>query len=215
VRGTEDTLRLTAANQVLGGDFLARINMELRERRGWSYGAFGSTALREHQVPYIIQAPVQADRTGDSIRAVREQVSGFLGSNGVQANELARVIAGSTGQLPGQFETSAAVLGALRSNALFRRPDDYWERVADRYRAMTAEQLDRTIRDAVDPDDFVWVVVGDARVVRPQLETLGLPIEEMRLTPAAPPQPAAAANENLPACSRTVTDRCVQRGGRR
>jgi zinc protease len=215
VRGTEDTLRLTAANQVLGGDFLARINMELRERRGWSYGAFGSTALREHQVPYIIQAPVQADRTGDSIRAVREQVSGFLGSNGVQANELARVIAGSTGQLPGQFETSAAVLGALRSNALYRRPDDYWERVADRYRAMTAEQLDRTIRDAVDPDDFVWVVVGDARVVRPQLETLGLPIEEMRLTPPAPPQPAAAANENLPACSRTVTDRCVQRGGRR
>ncbi len=216
VDGTDDTLALTAANQVLGGDFLARINMELRERRGWSYGARGSVALRERQVPYIIQAPVQADRTGDSIRAIQEQLRMFFGDQGVQPNELQRVIAGSTGTLPGQFETSQAVLGALQSNALYRRPDNYWETVADRYRAMTAEQLDRTIREAVDPDDFVWVVVGDASRIRPQLESLGMPIEEMRLTPAAPAQAATPrpATGQLPVCSRTVTDRCVQRGGR-
>ena len=187
--GTTDTLPLTAANQVLGGDFLARINMDLREAKGWSYGAQGSLALREHQVPYVISAPVQADRTGDSIRAIQQQVGGFLGTNGIQPNELQRVIAGSTGQLPGQFETSTAVLGALRTNALYRRPDNYWETVADRYRAMTASELDRAIRGTVDPDDFVYVVVGDAKVVRPQLQSLGLPIEEMRLTTAAPAQP--------------------------
>ena len=216
VEGTDDTLALNAANQVLGGDFLARINMELRERRGWSYGARGSVGMREHQVPYIIQAPVQSDRTGDSIRAIQEQLRLFFGDQGVQPNELQRVIAGSTGTLPGQFETSPAVLGALQSNALYRRPDNYWETVADRYRAMTAEQLDRTIRNAVDPDDFVWVVVGDATRIRPQLESLGMPIEEMRLTPAAAPAQVATPRPagQLPACSRTVTDRCVQRGGR-
>jgi predicted Zn-dependent peptidase len=79
VEGTEDTLPLTAANQVLGGDFLARINMDLREAKGWSYGAFGGPGLRERQVPYTIQAPVQANRTADSIKAIKEQVSGFLG----------------------------------------------------------------------------------------------------------------------------------------
>jgi predicted Zn-dependent peptidase len=184
VVGTRDTLPLTAANQVLGGDFLARINMDLREAKGWSYGAQGALALREHQVPYIIQAPVQANRTGDSIRAIQEQVKAFLGSNGIQPNELQRVIAGSTGQLPGQFETSAAVLSALRTNALYNRPDDYWERVADRYRSMTAGDLDRTIRATVDPNDFVYVVVGDAAIVRPQLQGLGMRIEEMELTPA-------------------------------
>ena len=190
VVGTTDTLPLTAANQVLGGDFLARINMELREAKGWSYGAQGAVALREYQVPYVIQAPVQADRTADSIRAIQQQVSGFLGQNGIQPNELKRVIAGSTGQLPGQFETSLAVLGALRSNALYRRPDDYWERVADRYRSMTEKELDRTIRATIDPNNFVYVVVGDAAVIRPQLATLGLPIEEMRLTAApVPPRP--------------------------
>jgi predicted Zn-dependent peptidase len=197
--GTTDTLPLTAANQVLGGDFLARINMELREVKGWSYGAQGSIALREHQVPYIIQAPVQADRTGDSIRAIQQQVGGFLGPNGIQPNELQRVIAGSTGQLPGQFETSTAVLGALRSNALYHRPDDYWERVADRYRAMNASELDRAIRGTVDPDDFVYVVVGDAKMVRPQLQSLGMPIEEMQMTPAAAqPQPVAPVAPPVP-----------------
>ncbi|MGZ8360368.1 MAG: M16 family metallopeptidase [Allosphingosinicella sp.] len=175
--GTQDLLNLTAANEVLGGNFLARINMDLREAKGWSYGAFGNAALREHQVPYLIQAPVQADRTGDAIRAVQEQVRGFLGSNGVQANELTRVIAGNTGQLPGQFETSPAVLGALRSNALYRRPDNYYETLADRYRGMTVQTLDQTARRYIDPNRFVWVVVGDAVRVRPQLEPLGLPIE--------------------------------------
>jgi zinc protease len=188
--GTQDLLNFTASNQALGGDFLARINMELRERRGWSYGARGNPNLLEHQVPYIIQAPVQADRTGESIAATIEMVRTFLTSQGVQANELQRIIAGSTGTLPGQFETSPAVLGALRSNALYGRPDDYWETIADRYRGMTAQTLDTTARRYINPDNFVWVVVGDAARVRPQLERLGMPIETMTL-PGMPTAPAA------------------------
>jgi predicted Zn-dependent peptidase len=187
--GTEDLLNLTAANQALGGDFLARINMELRERRGWSYGARGGPNLFEHQVPYIIQAPVQADRTGDSIAATIEQVQAFLTSQGVQPNELSRIIAGSTGQLPGQFETSPAILGALRSNALYRRPDNYWETIADRYRGMTTQVLDTTARRYINPANFVWVVVGDAARIRPQLERLNMPIEVMQVAGAPPVQP--------------------------
>jgi zinc protease len=177
--GTEDLLNLTAANEVLGGNFLARINMDLRERRGWSYGARGAPTLVEHQVPYVIQAPVQADRTGDSIAAVQEDVAGFLGANGVTAEELERVILGNTRQLPGQFETSPAVLNALRTNALYRRPDNYQETIAGRYRSMTAPTLDAAARRYLNPRNFVWVVVGDATRVRPQLERLGLPIEVM------------------------------------
>ena len=176
-QGTDDLLNLTAANEVLGGSFLARINMELRERRGWSYGARGSVNLLEHRVPYIIQAPVQSDRTGDSIAATLEQVNAFLTNDGVRPAELNRNIPGNIRQLSGQFETSPAVLGALRSNALYDRSDNYWETVADRYRGMTTQTLDQTARQYIDADNFVWVVVGDAAVVRPQLERLGLPIE--------------------------------------
>jgi predicted Zn-dependent peptidase len=175
--GTDDLLNLTAANEVLGGSFLARINMELRERRGWSYGARGSVSLFEHRAPYIIQAPVQADRTGDSIAATMEQVNAFLTNDGVRPAELTRNVLGNTRQLSGQFETSPAVLGALQSNALLDRPDNYWETVADRYRGMTVQTLDQTARRYINANNFVWVVVGDASVVRPQLERLGLPIE--------------------------------------
>ena len=188
VVGTQDLLDFTAANEVLGGNFLARINMELRERRGWSYGARGAPNLVEHRVPYLITAPVQADRTADSITATMEMVRAFLSNQGVQPNELQRTIAGNTGQLPGQYETSAAVLGALRSNALFDRPDDYQETLAGRYRAMTAQQLDTVARRHLDLDDFVWVVVGDASRIRPQLEALGMPIEVMTL-PGMPQLP--------------------------
>ncbi len=183
--GTQDLLNLTVSNEVLGGDFLARINMDLRETRGWSYGAFAFPAMREHQIPYLIQAPVQADRTGDSIQAVREQVSGFLGANGVTAAELQRVVLGNTRQLPGQFETSQAVLGALRSNALYQRPDDYWETIANRYAGMTAPALDEVARHYIHPENFVWVVVGDASRVRSQLDQLGIPVEVIQ-APGAP-----------------------------
>jgi zinc protease len=177
LRGTDDLLTFGAANEVLGGNFLSRINMELRERRGWSYGARGGLSAFEYQSPYLIQAPVQADRTGDSIRAAMTMVRGFLTNEGVTAPELNRTILGNTRQLPGQFETSNAILGALRSNALYRRPDNYWETVAPRYRAMTAAELDAAARQAINPTNWVWVVVGDAARVRPQLEGLGLPIE--------------------------------------
>lgn len=177
IRGSDDTLTLNAAIEVLSNGFLSRTNTEIRERRGWSYGLSGAPSLRENQVPYIINAPVQADRTGDSIHELISQINAFNSTNGVTEAEHTRTINGNIRQLPGSFETAGAVLGALRSNQLYRRPDNYWESVASRYRAMSAAEMDAAARAVIDPSRFVWVVVGDASVVRPQLEGLGLPIE--------------------------------------
>ncbi|HMJ93548.1 MAG TPA: pitrilysin family protein [Allosphingosinicella sp.] len=177
VRGTDDTLLLTAANEVLGGNFLSRINMDLRETKGWSYGSRSNVQLFENQVPYIITAPVQADKTGPAVQALIEQVTGFTTNKGLTDVELQRVINGNTRQLAGQFETSQAVLSALRSNALYHRPDDYWETIAGRYRGMTISGLDTAARKVIDPSKLVWVIVGDASKIRSQLEPIGLPIE--------------------------------------
>ncbi|HLL30616.1 MAG TPA: pitrilysin family protein [Allosphingosinicella sp.] len=179
VRGTDDVLTLTAANEVLGGNFLSRINMDLRETKGWSYGSRSQIGMREQLVPYLITAPVQADKTGPAIRVLMDQVSGFVTTRGLTDVELTRVINGNTRQLAGQFETSQAVLQALRSNALYRRPDNYWEAISDRYRGMTISTIDQAARKVIDPKKMVWVVVGDAAKVRPQLKGLGLPIEEV------------------------------------
>lgn len=177
VRGTDDTLDLRAVNEVLGGNFLSRINMDLRETKGWSYGARSSVDLLEDRSSLLLIAPVQADKTGPAVQALLNHVRDLVSGKGVTPVELRQVVNANTRQLAGQFETSAAVLGALRSNALYRRPDDYWEKVADRYRAMTAPQLDAAARGVIDPGKIVWVVVGDAVRVRPQLTGLGLEVE--------------------------------------
>jgi predicted Zn-dependent peptidase len=170
---------ISGANDVLGGNFLSRINMNLRETKGWSYGVRGTAQLTANLVPYLISAPVQADRTGDSIRELSKDVRAFLGNKGVSEEELSRTIASRINQLPGQFETSDAVLSAMQTNALYGRPDNYYELLVDKYRAQTRATLDAALRGALDPNGFVWVVVGDAAKIRPQLAKLRMPIEVM------------------------------------
>ncbi|NYT42599.1 insulinase family protein [Sphingomonas sp. R-74633] len=185
-----DTLALATANQALGSGFLSRINMDLREAKHWSYGAGGGFSFLEHAVPYTISAPVQADKTGESIKAIQQQVKDFLTTKGVTPEEITREVNGSTRELPGRFETSDAVLNAMQQNDIRRRPDDYFSTIAQKYRALTVPQLDAAARAALDPNKFVFVVVGDAAKVRPQLDSLGLPVEVVPAASLASTKPA-------------------------
>ncbi|OYY71599.1 pitrilysin family protein [Sphingomonas sp. 28-63-12] len=182
LKGSDDLLNVRTANDVLGGDFLSRINYDLRETKHWSYGAGGGFAQTEQLVSYRINAPVQADRTGDSIKALQGDLKEFLGTNGITPAEFTRTINGATRELAGNFETAGAVLSAMLDNDQYKRPDDYYATITQKYRAMTLGELDAAARAALDPARFVWVVVGDAKVVRPQLDSLGLPVE---VVPAA------------------------------
>ncbi|MBX7248939.1 MAG: insulinase family protein [Caulobacteraceae bacterium] len=177
VGGRDDLLVINAANEVLANNFLSRINQDIREARGWSYGLRGYLNTFEFRTPYVINAPVQADRTGESIAVLLEHYRRFRSDKGVTDQELNRTRLGNMRQLAGSFETSQGLINTLRSNQLYGRPDNYWETVASRYDALTAAQLDAAHRGVVDPDRLVWVVVGDASVVKPQLDRLGLPVE--------------------------------------
>ena len=177
VKGVDDLLTLRAANDILGGNFLSRINMNLRETKGWSYGASSGVGNTRDRVSFRVQAPVQADRTGDSIAEIRKELSGFLSTQGVSADELGWTTTGSARELPGSFETSGDVLGGIVSIVNFNRPDTWYETLADRYKAMTAAELDTRAREMKLGEGLVFVVVGDAKVVEPQLKQLGLPVE--------------------------------------
>ncbi|MFM7028590.1 MAG: M16 family metallopeptidase [Chakrabartia sp.] len=176
-KGSDPLETLVAANQALGGGFLSRINMDLRETKGWSYGVSGWISRVKGDVPYMILAPVQADRTGDSIAALRANYRDFLSTKGITAEERDRIVKGSVLELPGSFEAASDVLGALQRNDLYGRPDDYYDSLASKYKAMTIADMDAALRGVLQPDRFLWVVVGDAKIVRPQLEKLGLPTE--------------------------------------
>jgi len=172
-----DIVPFDAANDVLGGDFSARLNMDLREDKGWSYGVFGQESVMLHAVPYAVSAPVQADRTGDSLAELNRLLTEFVTTKGVTAAERDRVITKSINQLPGEFETSGAVLGAMMNIDMLGKPDNYYETLAPEYRSLTQAKLDAAARAALDPKGFTWIVVGDAAKIRPQLDKLGMPIE--------------------------------------
>jgi predicted Zn-dependent peptidase len=172
-----DVVALDMANDVLGGTFLSRLNMDIREAKGWSYGVNGDFSVSEHAVPYMVSAPVQADRTGDTLAALNMDIQQFLTSSGVTQEERDRTVANSVNRLPGQFETSSSLLGAMMTMDVLDRPDNYYQTLAPRYSAQTTASLDKSIRTTLDPKGFTWIVVGDAAKIRPQLEKLGLPIE--------------------------------------
>jgi zinc protease len=177
LKGTDSLELLRAGNEVLGGSFLSRINSNLRETKGWSYGVRSQISNAKEQISYLMFAPVQADRTGDSIKELLKENTAFLGDKGVTNEELTRTINGNVRELPGSFETSGDVLRGLQNIVNYNRPDDYYEKLADTYRGMTTATIDAASRKVLSTDDLLFVVVGDAEIVRPQLETVGLPIE--------------------------------------
>src|SRR5690606_8187053 len=176
-KGSDSLEILRSANDIFGGNFLSRFNMNLRETKGWSYGVRSRISADKERVSWVAIAPVQADRTGDSIKELRSDLISYLGEKGTTPEELARTVNGSVRELPGSFETSGDVLGGLRAIVKFGRPDDYYEKLPATYEAMTTAEIEAAARRALSVDDLVYVVVGDAATVKPQLDGLGLPVE--------------------------------------
>jgi len=176
---TQGMEALELANEVLGGGFLSRINLDLRESKGWSYGVGSMVPRPAGPRSLVVVAPVQADKTGASIKALLADMRAFPASKGVDPVELNRVTDGNIRGLPNRFETNRQVLGALISNQLLNRPDNYQSTLPTRFRAIDASMINRAAQQWLQPDGLVFVVVGDQKVVEPQLAELGLVIEPL------------------------------------
>ena len=179
VSGTDDLLTLRAANDVIG-DFLGRFTQNLREAKGWSYGAYSGIGDRENRVALRIYAPVQIDKAGPAIAELRKEIAAFPATKPTTPAELTFAATGAALKLPGMFETSGATLDGIAKIVEYHRPDDYYTKLPTRYRAMTTTDLDKAIHAQIDPSRIVWVVVGDAAKIRPQLVGLGLPVQEVK-----------------------------------
>ncbi len=185
VKGTDDTIALSAANDVLGGAATSRLITNLRETKGWAYYAGSFTQTVQQNMPFLVIAPVQSDKTGESIAALRTDMNEFLGSKGITTAESGRTVQNLIRSLPGSFETSADLMGAIMRITEYKRPDDFYAKLPARYRRLDPAALDSAARGAIDPAKLTWIVVGDAAKVRPQLDSLGLPVEVVA-APAAP-----------------------------
>ncbi|MBN1238903.1 MAG: insulinase family protein [Gammaproteobacteria bacterium] len=176
--GTDRDLAIEAMNDVLGGSFTARINMNLREEKGWAYGARTALQSARGDRPFLVYAPVQTDRTGESLAELIKELEAIKTGEPITQGEMNRVIAGLTRELPGRFETSGAVLGSLVTSARYGRPLDYAASLTERYESLTLEDLQSAAEDIVKPESLIWVVVGDLDEIREQVAALDIaPIE--------------------------------------
>ncbi|HEY1124636.1 MAG TPA: pitrilysin family protein [Sphingobium sp.] len=178
-KGGDDLVAFEAGNTILGTDFLSRLNADIRETRGWSYGVNGYLSTRLNRSPYVVQAPVQADQTGPAIAAMLGDIRDFIGPKGLTPAEFNKVVKGNIAALPGAYETNGAVVGQMQADAVYGRPFDYVESLARRYAALTIPSTDAAVRALIDPAKFSWVVVGDKAQIEGQLKALGMPVTQI------------------------------------
>lgn len=181
ITGAEDLIAQRAAADVLGGLSTSRINTDIREEKNWAYGAYAGLTDGKGQLHSLIYAPVQTDRTADSIKAIIADIAAIKTSRPITAEERGRTIANSVLALPGEFERGSSFLSAMERNQLLGRPDDYYVTAARRLGALSVGDLNKAVQ-LFDAGKLLWVVVGDRAKVEPQLKSLGLPVEVV--TPA-------------------------------
>jgi zinc protease len=172
-KANPDEIAIQAVNDILGGQATARINMNLREDKGWSYGAYSTILDARGQRPLLAFAPVQTDKTRESIVELQREFAGISGREPPTTEELQTVVSSNTLSLPGRWETSSAVLSSIGEIVRFGLPDDYWSDYAARVRALELAEVDRVAQNLIQPQALTWVVVGDRAEIEPQLEGLG------------------------------------------
>ena len=170
----DGAVRFDIANGVIGGDFTARLNMNLREDKHWSYGARSGASGALGQRPWLASAPVQIDKTAEAMAEMQREIAGFAsGKAPPTVEEVERIRAINTLSLPGAYETASSVASTIAGNVMYGRPDDYVVRRKAEIEAMTPAQVAEAAK-TLDAGSLTWVVVGDLSQIEAPVRALEL-----------------------------------------
>jgi zinc protease len=167
-------IAIEAMNDGLGGNFAARLNMNLREDKHWSYGAQTRLVAARGQRPFMAIAPVQTDKTKESMAEMNKEFHGILSDKPLTAEELGKIQANETLSLPGSRETIDEVGASIVDLVHYGLPDDYYETFAGKVRALKTSDLNDAAKSVVHPDNMIWVVVGDRAKIETGVRELNL-----------------------------------------
>jgi zinc protease len=159
-------------NTILGGKFTSRINMSLRERHGFTYGATSRFTPRLQAGPFIVDAAVSTESTGAAAREVIAELR-RIREDLVEPWEMEETRSYMLGIFPYTFQTINDLAKRLENLAVYGLPDDYYDRYLERLAGMQREELREAARRHLHPDRIAVVAVGPAEVLVPQLEALG------------------------------------------
>ena len=171
-RLTDDYFPLVVMNTILGGSFTSRLNQNLREDKGYSYGAYSGFAFRPWRGPFLAAAAVQTEVTAEALTEVVRELRGIL--ERVPEDELDRARNYVALGFPSTFQTVAGTAGALGELVLYDLPDDYYDRYVERVLGVTAEDVQRVAVEYLDPERVAIVVVGDLEKIEAPVRALEL-----------------------------------------
>jgi zinc protease len=172
VKANPDEAAYEVMNTILGGAFISRVNMNIREDKHWSYGA--RTALRDArgQRIFYASAPVQSDKTKESMVEIDKELRGIVRDRPVTSEELNMAKESRILRVPGSLESSAQVAASILELVEFGLPDDYHDTYTGRIRKLTREDVTAAAEKLIRPDRVVWVVVGDRAKVEAGIRSL-------------------------------------------
>jgi zinc protease len=176
-----DYFPLMVMNTILGGAFTSRLNMNLRERHGFTYGARSGFAMRRRPGPFTVDVAVATDVTVRAIEECLREINGLRG-DGPTDREIENARDYLRGILPLRLQTTAALASRIAEIVVFGLPTDYFQTYRDRIRTVTRDDVHRVARDVVRPDRLAIVVVGDAEQIAEPLEDMGLGAVEIHRT---------------------------------
>jgi predicted Zn-dependent peptidase len=178
-RNTPDYPALLLMNAVLGGQFVSRVNLKLREEKGYTYGARTGFDWRRGVAPFVLQASVHTASTADAIKDALGEIEGMTSSRPPSGDELMLARASLTRGYPRSFETAQQVARGVAQLALYDLPYTYFEEFIPKVNAVTVDDVVAATRRYLDPGKLTALVVGDHGVVGDSLATLGLGTPEL------------------------------------
>ena len=167
---------LNAMNNILGGDFVSRLNMNLREDKHWSYGAGTFVLDATGQRPYLAFVSVQMDKTKESIKEIENELTSIIGSKPLTVDEFNRVQRNMTMQLPGMWETNSSVAGSVIEQVKFNLGDDYYKTYDAKVRKLSLDELQQLSNKIIKPEEVNYFVVGDRSKIFDSLKETGYEI---------------------------------------
>ncbi len=177
-RSTEDYFSLSVMNALLGGVFNSRINLNLREKHGYTYGARSLFAFRRQAGPFVVSAPVRNEVTRESVTEVLAELR-RIRTGDVETQELEDTKNYMMGSFPSSVQSSSDIAGRLLDMELYDLPTDYFDRYRENIGAVSKTDVEHVAQKYIDPDRAIIVIVGNAEQIREPLGTLGMPVHEL------------------------------------
>jgi zinc protease len=151
----------------------SRMNRNLRLDKHWSYGTSGGLRNSRGQRVFTVVAPVQTDKTKESMTEVVKEIRDVAGARPVTGEEFQSIMRNMTSRLPGRFETLGSLEGAAIDLINYNLPNDYWSKYGSNMRGLTESQLADAAKKFVRPDEIIWIVIGDLNKVEKGIRELG------------------------------------------